>query len=209
MQSSYRLTAAFLLALACSGAQAQSWGFGLAAGRGWQPEVTFGTRLGSGTLGVRLTPGSGEISYGQLLTLPPLGMVETRSQAGALWAGPAAGAWHTASQASASVGPIALRLAGNYHTAALTEWEPLAAWTLEPSDTRTQGWNLRLDARVRQEPQRFLLLGGEAGGSPMSTWPRSGRCGLRRLPQLRNQWCRPSRASFQPSSRLQMKMWAG
>lgn len=101
-----------------------------------------------------------EVGVSQGLSLPPAGAVTARTDAAVAWGG----GLRLSSAATATLGPVALNLGGAFFTTSATTLDPLAAWTLAPTDLRTRGWNMEVTARYRVNRTLVALLGGEFGG---------------------------------------------
>lgn len=115
--------------------------------------------LGRGTLTLGVSNRALEASVGQGLSLPPAGAVSARLDAAVTWRGGV----RLSPVASGTLGPVALNLAGTFFTAGATEVDPLAAWTLTPTDLRDSGWNADFTARYRVSRSLIALASGEFG----------------------------------------------
>ncbi|WP_135229605.1 hypothetical protein [Deinococcus fonticola] len=113
-----------------------------------------------GTVAAGVSTRGVDVSYARGLSLPPLGALNTSVQAQVAWAG----GFRVASATSGALGPVALSLSGTYFTASAATFDPLAGWTLAPTDLRGNGWNADLGVRYRVNRNLVALLGTELGG---------------------------------------------
>lgn len=126
----------------------------------------------SGRLAAGLSTQGADLTFSRLLSLPPLGAVSVNSSVQVAWTGGV----RLGSAATGAAGPLALNLAGTYFTTAASTFDPLAAWTPEPTDLRAQGWRADLSLRYRVNRQTVAVLGTELGGQ----WNVYGGAELRR-----------------------------
>lgn len=135
--------------------------FGVAYGNGGSlfrvgmNDVTVGRFTLSGAASNRAV----EVGVTQGLSLPPVGAATARTDLAVTWRGGV----RVSSAATATLGPVALNLGGAVFTTAATSVDPLAAWTLAPTDLRGRGWNASLTARYRVNRNLVAVLGGEFG----------------------------------------------
>jgi hypothetical protein len=115
--------------------------------------------LGRGSLSAWVSNRAFEASLTGGLSLPPAGALSLGADAALTYRG----GLRLAARAAGTLGPVALNLGGAFFTAAATEVDPLAAWTLAPTDLRTRGANLDFTARYRVSRTLIATLGGEFG----------------------------------------------
>ena len=118
-------------------------------------DVTVGRFTLSGAASNRAV----ELGVTQGLSLPPAGAATARTDLAVTWRGGV----RVSSAAAATLGPVALNLGGAFFTTAATSIDPLAAWTLAPTDLRERGWNANLTARYRINRTLVAVAGGEFG----------------------------------------------
>ncbi|GMA17379.1 hypothetical protein [Deinococcus metallilatus] len=161
-----RMMTALALAGACAGgagALALDFGVTYRAGAPWDGgllragvhDVTFGR----GTLSAGVSNRAVEVGVVQGFSLPPAGALSARADAALTWSGGV----RLSSRANGTLGPVALDLGGTFFTAPAVNVDPLAAWTLAPTDLRTGGWNADFTARYRVNRTLIAVLGGEFG----------------------------------------------
>ncbi|WP_232472536.1 hypothetical protein [Deinococcus sp. DB0503] len=126
---------------------------------GWARVGVSDLALGRGTLTLGVSNRALEASVVQGFSLPPAGAVSARLEAAVTQQG----GLRLAPGVSGTLGPVALNLAGTFFTAGATEVDPLAAWTLAPTDLRASGWNADLAARYRVSRSLIALASGEFG----------------------------------------------
>lgn len=112
-----------------------------------------------GTLGGGLSTRGADVSYARGLALPPLGTISVATKAQLTWCG----GFSVSSRGSGTVGPVAVNLGAAYFTTAASTFDPLAEWTLTPTDTRNNGFNADLNVRYRVSRQWVAVVGGEFG----------------------------------------------
>ncbi|ABF45847.1 hypothetical protein Dgeo_1552 [Deinococcus geothermalis DSM 11300] len=126
---------------------------------GWARVGVSDLALGRGTLTLGVSNRALEASVVQGFSLPPAGTVSARLEAAVTQQG----GLRLAPGVSGTLGPVALNLAGTFFTAGATEIDPLAAWTLAPTDLRASGWNADLTARYRVSRSLIALASGGFG----------------------------------------------
>lgn len=115
--------------------------------------------LGRATLSAGVSNRAVEAGVSGGFSLPPAGALTLRGDAAlTYWGGV-----RLASRASGTLGPVALNVGGSLFTAAATDVDPLAAWTLAPTDLRARGWTADFTARYRVNRTLVAVLGGEFG----------------------------------------------
>ncbi|MBB5233440.1 hypothetical protein [Deinococcus budaensis] len=162
-----RMMTALALAGACGGAAgAATLDFGVTYRSGaalWDGGLLrFGVSevpLGRATLSAAVSNRAVEAGVGGGLSLPPAGALTLRADAALTYRGGV----RLAPRASGTLGPVALNVGGAFFTAAATEVDPLAAWTLTPTDLRARGWAADFTARYRVGRALVAVLGGEFG----------------------------------------------
>lgn len=115
--------------------------------------------LGRATLSAGVSNRAVEAGISGGLSLPPAGALNLRADAALTYRGGV----RLASRASGTLGPVALNVGGAFFTAAATDVDPLAAWTLTPTDLRERGWTADFTARYRVTRNLVAVLGGEFG----------------------------------------------
>ncbi len=126
---------------------------GLLVGRlGFSDVALFGGQFGVGASNLAL-----DASYARTLAIPPAGAVTSRTDLAVTWQG----GLRVASRVTGGLGPVALNVGGAYFTAPVTAFDPLAAWTLAPADTRATGWSADLTVRYRVSRTLIAVGGGE------------------------------------------------
>ncbi|EYB67184.1 hypothetical protein DEIPH_ctg050orf0037 [Deinococcus phoenicis] len=121
--------------------------------------------FGRGTLAAHVSNRAAEVGVVQGFSLPPAGAVSTGVDAAVAWTGGV----RVSSRVGASFGPVALNLAGAGFTTSADTVDPLAAWTLAPTDLRTRGWNAEFTARYRVSRTLIAVAGGEFGPQNQGT----------------------------------------
>ncbi|SMB93085.1 hypothetical protein SAMN00790413_01839 [Deinococcus hopiensis KR-140] len=141
------------------GAGAADLDFGVAYGSGGSLFRVGVTNVTAGrfTLSAAASNRGVEVGVTQGLSLPPAGAVTARTDAAVTWRGGV----RVSSQATATLGPVALNLGGAFFTAANVD--PLAAWALTPTDLRDRGWDVDFTARYRVNRTLVAVAGGEFG----------------------------------------------
>lgn len=136
--------------------------FGAAYRTGGGPWLAAGVSdipLGRGTFSVSASNRAVEVATTQGFSLPPAGAISASASAAVTWRG----GLRLTSGGTATLGPVALNLGATFFTGGAAEVDPLAAWTLTPTDLRDRGWNADLTARYRVSRTLIAVLGGEFG----------------------------------------------
>ncbi|BDP42284.1 hypothetical protein DAETH_22530 [Deinococcus aetherius] len=164
------MTTALALAALSGGAQALNLDFGVTYRSGGAALrdnglVRFGVSdvsLGRGTLSAGVSNQALEVGVTQGFGLPLVGAVSGAADAAVTWGGGV----RLTSRVNATLGPVALNAGGAFFTAGATAVDPLAAWTLAPTDLRERGWNADVTARYRVSRTLIAVAGGEFGAQP-------------------------------------------
>lgn len=119
-------------------------------------------RLLGGTVGAGLSNRGADLSYARGLALPPLGAASAELRAALAWSGGV----RLGATATGTAGPVALNLGLAGWTAAATTLDPLAAWTLAPTDLRDRGLSADLGARYRLNRALVVTADGQLGAQP-------------------------------------------
>ncbi|MEF2280028.1 hypothetical protein V3W47_17175 [Deinococcus sp. YIM 134068] len=127
--------------------------------------VRFGVSdvtLGRGSLAASVSNRALEVGVTQGLAVPLAGAVSAGADAAVTWRGGV----RVASRVSGTLGPVALNVGGTLFTTDATAVDPLAAWTLAPTDLRAHGANADLTARYRVSRTLVAVAGSELGAQP-------------------------------------------
>ncbi|WP_231557248.1 hypothetical protein [Deinococcus sp. YIM 77859] len=158
-----RVMAALALAGAWGGtAGAASLDFGAAyrtGGGGLLRAGVSNVAAGPGTVAAAVSNRAVEASVTRGLSLPPAGAASARVDAALTWQG----GLRLSTDAAGTLGPVALNLGAALFTVRATAVDPLAAWSLAPTDLRVSGWNAGFTARYRVNRTLVALVGGEFG----------------------------------------------
>lgn len=117
-------------------------------------------RVLSGSVAAGVSIRGVDVTYSRGLSLAPLGALNTSLTGQVAWNG----GFRVSSAATGALGPVALNLSGAYFTTPATTFDPLAGWTLTPTDLRAHGWQADLNVRYRVNRQTVAVLGTELGG---------------------------------------------
>lgn len=126
----------------------------------------------NGKLGAGVSTRSADVTYSRGLSIPPLGALNSTLTGQVAWNG----GFRVSSATTGALGPVALNLSGAYFKTSATTFDPLAGWTLAPTDLRYNGWNADLNVRYRVNRQTVAFLGSELGGQ----WNVYGGAEIRR-----------------------------
>ncbi len=145
-------------------------------GGGWGRVGVSDLPVLGGRVAAGLSTRAAEVGYGRSLALPPLGVVTARADVAVAFGGGV----RASARLGASVGPVALNLAGTGFSTSAGLTDPMALWNFEATDSRERGFNAELGARYRINRNLIAVAGGEFGGQNMGTVGVEGRRELTR-----------------------------
>lgn len=174
----FRRSALKLLVMGCvsCGSAAQAASLEVAADTRARVQVAV-TELGLGGLNWSLRASNAVLGVGAQATasLGPLGFGVFGADVDY---GLRSGGLRLSTEASGSVGPVAVALGGRVWTAPQQEFSALGAYALRPDDLRAAGWQANVGARYRLSRDLLLIGEGELGGENLAAlrgeWRREG-----------------------------------
>lgn len=117
-------------------------------------------RVLSGAVSAGVSTRGLDISYARGISVAPLGALNSTLKGQVAWNG----GFRVSSATTGALGPVALNVSAAYFTTTASTFDPLAGWTLAPTDLRERGWNADLGVRYRVNRQTVAVLGSELGG---------------------------------------------